>query len=245
MTTGGRPGPGTEPDLDLDDLKEAELRLTRTVDGLHGDDWGAPSLLPDWSRAHVVAHLALNGEALRDVLRGEVDHERVPMYESQERRDADIAELAAAEPAVLRERLLGTLTTFTEAVLAVPEETWERRFARVRGAEKTLPLRAIPVMRLRELEIHHADLGLGYSPDDWPQAFAELVVDGMVKRLDPENGFRVAPLDSAHSWDVDGVGDDPLVVTGPVRHVAWWLTGREPSPQVTSSRGALPAIGGW
>ena len=244
MTTGS-PGPHAEPDLDLDDLKEAELRLARTVDGLHRDDWAAPSLLPGWSRAHVVAHLALNGEALRDVLRGEVDHERVPMYESQEERDSDIAELAAAEPAELRERLLGTLTTFTEAVLAVPEEVWERRFPRVRGAEPTLPLRAIPVMRLREVEIHHADLGLGYSPDDWPQAFAELVVDGMVKRLDPADGFRVAPLDSTRSWDVAGVGEDPLVVTGPVRQMAWWLTGRAASPQVTSSRGELPAIGGW
>jgi maleylpyruvate isomerase len=243
MTTGGSADP--QPDLDLDDLKQAELRLTRTVDALRGDDWAAPSLLPDWTRAHVVAHLALNGEALRDVLRGEVDHDRVPMYESQERRDADIAELAAAEPSELRERLLGTLTTFTEAVLAVPEETWERRFARTRGAEPTLPLRAVPVMRMREIEIHHADLGLDYTPDDWTQPFAELVVEGMVKRLDPDAGFRVAPLDTPRSWDVDGVGDDPLVVTGPVRHVAWWLTGREPSPQVTSSRGALPTIGGW
>jgi maleylpyruvate isomerase len=76
MTTGGSADP--QPDLDLDDLKQAELRLTRTVDALRGDDWAAPSLLPDWTRAHVVAHLALNGEALRDVLRGEVDHDRVP-----------------------------------------------------------------------------------------------------------------------------------------------------------------------
>jgi maleylpyruvate isomerase len=232
-------------DLDLDDLAEAGQRLVRTVDGLRGDDWRAPSLLPGWTRAHVVAHLALNGEALRDVLRGEVDHERVPMYESQEQRDADIAELAAADPSELRERLLGTLTTFTEAVLAVPEETWGRRFARTRDVEARLPLRAVPVMRMREIEIHHADLDLGYSPDDWTQPFAELVVEGMVKRLDPEAGFRVAPLDTTRSWDVDGVGDDPLVVTGPVRHVAWWLTGREPSPQVTSSRGTLPSIGGW
>jgi maleylpyruvate isomerase len=231
-------------DLDLDDLAEAEQRLARSVDALHGDDWHAPSLLPGWSRAHVVAHVALNGEALRDVLRGEVDHERVPMYASQEQRDADIVELAAAEPSELRERLLATHTQFTEAALAVPEDVWERRFERTPGGQ-TLPLAVVPVMRLREIEIHHVDLDCAYSPDEWPQAFAELVVDGMVKRLDPEQGFRIAPLDTRNSWDVDGVGDDPVVVTGPVRQVAWWLTGREPSPQVTCSRGELPTIGGW
>lgn len=231
-------------DLDLDDLAEAERRLARTVDGLHGDDWQAPSLLPGWTRAHVVAHLALNGEALHDVLRGELEKEQVPMYESQESRDQDIADLAGAEPADLRKRLLTTLTQFTDALLAVPADGWEARFERTPGGQ-TLPLAAIPVMRLREVEIHHADLGCGYSPDDWPQAFAELVVDGMVKRLDPEHGFRVAPLDSQHTWDVGGVGEDVPAVTGPVRQVAWWLTGREASPQVTCSRGELPTIGGW
>ena len=56
--------------LEPDHLTEAGQRLVRTVDGFSGDDWSAPSLLPGWTRAHVVAHLALNGEALGGVLRG-------------------------------------------------------------------------------------------------------------------------------------------------------------------------------
>ncbi len=237
-------GPDGTQDLDLDDLAAAGQRLVRSVDGLHGDDWRAPSLLPGWSRAHVVAHLALNGEALRDVLRGVIEQDPVPMYASQEQRDADIEELAAAEPPELRERLLVTLTEFSDAALAVPHETWEGRFDRTPGGQ-SLPLLVAPVMRLREIEIHHVDLALDYSPDDWPQAFAELVVDGMVRRLELEEGFRIAPLDTPKTWDVDNTGDDPAVVTGPVAHVAWWLTGREPSPQVTCSRGDLPTIQSW
>ena len=46
----------------LEELQEATNRLIRTVDGFTGDDWDAPSGLPDWSRAHVVAHLALNAD---------------------------------------------------------------------------------------------------------------------------------------------------------------------------------------
>ena len=95
-----------DTDHHLAHLAEAGQRLVRSVDGLTGDDWSAPSLLPGWSRAHVVAHLALNGEGLGGVLRGEAERSPAPMYESQESRDDDIEELAGADHAELRERLL-------------------------------------------------------------------------------------------------------------------------------------------
>ncbi len=233
-----------EHPIDLDHLGEAGQRLTRTVDGLHADDWGADSLLPGWTRAHVVAHLALNGEALGDVLRGAVDHEQVPMYASQEARDTDIEKLSQAQAPVLRKRLLGSLTTFADAVRSVPDEVWGGRFERTPGGP-TFPLDAVPLMRVREIEIHHADLGLDYTADDWPLAFAEVVVGSMVRRLEPEPGFRVRPLDTERTWDVGAVGDEAMVVTGPVAHLAWWLTGRTPSAQVSASSGDLPTIGGW
>ena len=100
-------------------LVEAGQRLVRSVDRLSGDDWEAPSLLPDWSRAHVAAHLALNGEALAGVLGGEVDRASAPMYESPERRDGDIDELAAADHVEIRERLLASTVTVPEAVQAL------------------------------------------------------------------------------------------------------------------------------
>jgi len=233
-----------EHPIDLDHLARAGRRLARTVDGLHAGDWKADSLLPDWTRAHVVAHLALNGEALAGVLRGQADHEPVPMYASNESRDADIEELSRAEPSALRDRLLGSLTTFGEAVRSVPDDVWEGRFERTPGG-RAFPLDAVPLMRVREIEIHHADLGLGYTADDWPHAFAETVVGSMVRRLEPDEGFRVAPLDSEHTWEVGAIRDGGPVVTGPVAHVAWWLTGRTPSDQVSCSRGDLPTIGAW
>lgn len=231
--------------LQPDHLTDAGQRLVRTVDGFRGDDWSAPSLLPDWSRAHVVAHLALNGEALGGVLRGAADGEPVPMYPSQDARDTDIADLAAGDHAELRGRLLASLTTFEDAVVELPEEKWSGRFARTDADDPSFPLNAVPLMRVREIEVHHADLGAGYAADQWPTAFAETVVEGMVRRLDPETPFRVTPLDSEKSWDVGDVGDDAPVVTGPVAQVAWWLTGREPGDQVTCSRGVLPTIGAW
>lgn len=230
--------------LEPDHLTEAGQRLVRTVDGFTSDDWSAPSLLPGWSRAHVVAHLALNGEALHGVLHGVVEDDPVPMYGSQESRDTDIEALAGADPAGLRDRLLSVLTTFQDAVMAVPDDAWSGRFERTPGGQQ-LPLDALPLMRVREIEIHHADLGTGYTADQWPPRFAEVVIDGMVKRLDPDVNFRVTPLDSERTWDVGQIGDTTAVVTGPVAQLAWWLTGREPGDQVVCSRGELPTIGAW
>jgi maleylpyruvate isomerase len=232
------------PPLDAGHLAEAGQRLTRSVDALQGDDWSAPSLLPGWTRAHVVAHLALNGEALAAVLTGVIEGEPVPMYESQERRDTDIEELATADPAELRGRLLASLTTFLETAQAVPEDAWAGRFERTPDGPE-LPLDAVPLMRVREIEIHHVDLGVGYSPDDWPPAFAELVVSGMVKRLGPEPAFRITPLDGQRTWDVGATDDDSPMVTGPVAQLAWWLTGRPPGEQVHCSRGDLPPVPAW
>ncbi|NKE10618.1 MULTISPECIES: hypothetical protein [Kocuria] len=38
-------------------------------------------------------------------------------------------------------------------------------------ARDTYPVRGCPAHRLREIEMHHADLGIGYSPHDWPEAY--------------------------------------------------------------------------
>lgn len=227
-----------------EELAEAGHRLVRTVDGLQGNDWTGPSLLPGWSRAHVVAHLALNGEGLTGVLQGVAEGEPAPMYASPEGRDSDIEELARTSAADLRERLLASVTTFNDAVQAMPPDAWSGRFERTPGGP-SLPLDAVPLMRLREIEIHHADLGRGYSASDWTTRFAELVVDGMVRRLDHDPGFRIAPTDSSHTWDAGKVSEDPPVVVGPVTDLAWWLTGRRPSDRVSSSAGELPTIEGW
>ncbi|MGH3360968.1 MAG: maleylpyruvate isomerase N-terminal domain-containing protein, partial [Nocardioides sp.] len=156
---------------DLGLLQEADSRLVRTVDGFQGDDWVHPSGLPDWSRAHVVAHLALNAEALAGALHGIVEGEPAAMYASQEARDGDIADLAQGEASELRERLMGGCGLFTEAATAMTDEAWSAEIERVPGGP-TFRAASVPLMRLREVEIHHADLDAGYGIGDWPASFS-------------------------------------------------------------------------
>jgi len=238
-------------------LPEASQRLVRTVDGFQGEDWTAASLLPGWTRAHVVAHLGLNAAALSRALRGLVadeddqrdQHERAPrtMYDSDEQRDEDIALLAAQDPSELRATLMAETTILQEAVDAVPHDQWEARIERTPGG-RAMRAASVPGMRWRELEIHHADLDAGYSCADWTQDFAEHLLDAMAKRLRPEQAFEVKPLDSSRTWLLGDGGEAEYavpIVTGPAADLGWWLTGRPPSAALSCSRGELPSIEGW
>ena len=228
--------------LPLDLLREADQRLVRTVDGFEADDLAAPSLLPGWSRAHVVAHLALNGEALEGALDGLAAGQPTSMYASPEARDEDIAELAAAEPSELRARLLASTARFDAAVGGLPEDQWQARIERTPGGPSFAAHSAV-LMRLREVEIHHADLGAGYTHAEWEPAFAALLVDSMTGRPFPAP-FRVLARDLARTWEL-GEGEGGPTVTGDSRDLGWWLTGRGDGGRLTCDGDALPEVPAW
>ena len=58
------------PDSVVHLLESATRRLVRSVDAMTDDQFAEPSLLPGWTRGHVVAHLTLNAEGLAGALEG-------------------------------------------------------------------------------------------------------------------------------------------------------------------------------
>src|SRR6478752_6526855 len=153
------------PRPDPDTIARADRALVRTVDALSESQYDEPSQLPGWTRAHVVAHLTLNGEGLSGVLHGAHVGRPQPMYASLE---------------------------------AMHEADWEGRFERTPGGPD-FALRNVVLMRLREVEIHHADLGVGYTADDWPADFRAILLESMTKRPYPAP-FDVRPTDLDHTW---------------------------------------------
>jgi maleylpyruvate isomerase len=239
----------TESEIAAGLLGEASGRLLRTVDGFHGGDWSAPSGLPGWSRAHLVAHLALNAEALTRLLHRLVgDHAEPPtMYDSDQQRADDIRDLATADHREIRDRLLAGTTVLDDAIAAVPDELWPARAERTPSG-RTMRVDSVPGMRLRELEIHHADLEAGYSRSDWSETFAILLLNAMAKRPGPSARIEVRPDDVDGHWILGPEDDtdlDATVVTGPAADLGWWLTGRPAPDTLQCSRGGLPSIEGW
>lgn len=220
------------------DLTEATRRLVRTVDGLDDGAYAEPSGLPGWTRAHVLAHLALNAEGLAGALVGVAGGEPTTMYASDEARDGDIDELAKQEPAVVRDRLLAACTAFADAVAAMPEDAWAGELERTPGGRR-FPTALAPTMRLREVEIHHVDLDAGYTRADWSPDFSAALLDAAVERPG-QPAFVAAPTDLDRRWEVGAGGP---TVTGTVADLGWWVTGRGTGIGLTSDSDAVPTIG--
>ncbi len=234
------------PRPSADQISRADHTLVRTVDGFADADYTAASLLPNWTRAHVVAHLTLNAEALAGVLHGAHIGRPQPMYASPDARDSDIAELAAAGPAALRDRFLASTSQFSHELEAMHERDWDGRFERTPGGPD-FAVANVPLMRLREVEIHHADLGAGYSAADWPPEFQTLLLDSMTKRSYPAP-FSIRPTDLARTWHYGEVAPGSTggaVVTGTAAALGWWLTGRGAGEGLSADTEDLPDVESW
>lgn len=234
----------TSPDSTLDGLRASEQHLLRTVDSLAPEDWAEPSVLPDWTRAHVLAHLALNAEGLAGAVDGCARELVVPMYESAERRAADIEDLAQADPAEIRERVFAAGQALREALGLLDQDQWSRGFPRVRDGGM-IALTSVPSMRRREVEIHHADLLAGYRPSAWPADFRTELLDVVtVDHADSPD----SPAFAVHASDLDRtwtVGADDPVVEGSGADLGWWLVGRGSGQGLTCTTGDLPRLGPW
>ncbi|HZC40516.1 MAG TPA: maleylpyruvate isomerase N-terminal domain-containing protein, partial [Streptosporangiaceae bacterium] len=75
---------------ELAGIQHATGRLLDTIAGLTEAQARAPSLLPGWTRAHVLTHIARNADGLANLLRWARTGTQTPMYASAGARDADI-----------------------------------------------------------------------------------------------------------------------------------------------------------
>ncbi len=226
----------------MTDIEAATDRLLATAGRLRDDEWPAPTECAGWGRAHVLAHLALNAEGLAGAVRGLLEGRPTQMYASDTARDADIETLAAQPASTIRDRLRASAETFAEAVAGVPGLAPDATFERTPGG-RTMLARGVPFLRLREVEIHHADLRAGYTHADWPQETAVRIFEHDAERYDGPP-LTADATDLGRTYALGSPGDDDPVVSGPVSALAWWLTGRDPGDLLTSTTGAEPEMEG-
>jgi maleylpyruvate isomerase len=235
-----------DPLVLLTDVDRATEQLLRTASDLEPAAVGQPSLLPGWTVGHVLTHVARNAEALTNLLTwARTGVETLP-YASAEARDAGIEDGAARPLREQIEDIRATHEKFADAGAAMPAAAWTFPLEFIGQ-----PAAGVPWARLREVEVHHVDLGLAaYTPGDWSDAFALRLLREIVSTAgDKWPAMVLRPFGTETPLTIgssSGSSAAAPVVGGPTKSLAAWLAGRGDGTDLTvSPDGELPKPARW
>jgi maleylpyruvate isomerase len=229
----------------LPHLQETVAATTRYLDALttlDDPDLRADSLLPGWSRGHVVTHVARNADGLRNLLVWARTGVETPQYPSWEQRNTDIDSESGRTAGELLADSREAAERFAEEVARLSAEHWEAPVRMFSGPDP-LPARNVLRSRRTEVEVHHADLGIGYTAADWPEDFSRMLVGRVQQDRADGPSLVLSATDVEGLWKV-GPGPGPEI-SGPLADLAWWLIGRGDGAGLVSSSGELPRLGKW
>lgn len=236
-----------DPLVLLPELDRATDRLLRTAEALDDDALKGPSLLPGWTRGHVLTHLARNADSYVNLLTWARTGTRTPGYPSAEAREAGIQEGAARPLAEQLEDLRAASTRLAEAGAQMPADAWGAIIERTGGRKS--PAATCVWGRLREVEVHHVDLDAGYKAGDWPEAFSQHLLREVVSDLSAATGVTplvLRPTELRHDLTIGQVERDTPVVAGPAYELAAWLAGRSSGVDLNATpEGPLPTPPAW
>jgi maleylpyruvate isomerase len=233
----------------LDRLAAATDRVVATATALSDAQARGPSLLPGWSRGHVLTHLARNADGMVNLLRWARTGTQTPMYASAESRAADIEAGAGRPAAGLAADVRESAAALAAEAASMPGDAWTAQVRALNGP----PFPALGVLerRLSEVEIHHVDVAAGYSPADWPEDFLSealpRVAGSFAGRDDvppcvawaegAKDSFRLGP---------EQAGTPAVIINGQPADLLAWLLGRGDGAGLTLARGdALPELPPW
>lgn len=240
----------TEP---LTAVREGEQALTTVISAVENASEAAltaPSVLPGWTRGHVLAHIDGIGRALARQLEHAARGSTIEVYDGgQAGRDAAIEAGATRS----RGEHVAALTEVRELHRTLwPGEESLVWFAPVTYRDGTVV--DVALAWWREVSIHLVDLDLGVTPDQvWSQALQEHLLDFLSVRLPAGGLIELDAFEPGVRYVVAAApGAEqtaPVTVTGPLTSITGWLAGREvhPLPLATSAGETvdLPALGPW
>jgi len=213
-----------------------------------GDDaFRAPSMLPGWSRAHVLSHLARNADGMVNLLEWARTGVVTPAYASAEARNADIEKGASRTPTEIRDDVIASSDRLAAVVRDLPEAAWAALVTNVQG--RVIRASAVPWIRAREMWIHAVDLDAGASFADMPGPMVNaLLVDACEAMGRKPECPALRLVDGDRVWPVSEPeeGATAVVVTGEAPEIAAWFLGRSKG-KLLRADGArkLPALPPW
>jgi maleylpyruvate isomerase len=151
----------------------AHQLLLQDVHRLTDEDVRRPSLLPDWSIAHVLAHLARNADSHTRMLRAAAGGEIADQYVGGVAgRAADIEQWAGRSAGDIAADLGRAVDELERCWATAANGAWQGHGRLTTG--QVTPTDDLPFRRWREVVVHHHDLGLDYSWADWPAGYVRV-----------------------------------------------------------------------
>jgi maleylpyruvate isomerase len=232
----------------VEDCQAAGSVLRSVVEGLDEPDIRASSDLPDWTRAHVLAHLTNVGDGAARQVEYAARDELVDFYDGgKPGRDAAIEAGAAVSLTERRSQVHRMLNRLEAMWPASDSPLWGQRVLYRDGTVADVLL-----TWWREIRVHLVDLGVGIGADTWTDAFCRHLLEFLTPRLPsdspvelrftdagpgPSPGLSPSPGVAAGAGDPSG---DSLVIEGGLRDVAMWLAGRIPRQRPAARFGGRP-----
>jgi maleylpyruvate isomerase len=155
----------------LDGARASHSALIAGLGELDDKAAHGPSLLPGWTRGHVLTHLARNADSNTGIFLAAQRGEVVAQYPGgNEQRSHDIEAGSGRSAAELAIDVESTIVRLEAAWASTPDEVWETGTGRS-GSRGEVSLAEWVFSRWRETEVHHADVGLGYTWARWPSRY--------------------------------------------------------------------------
>jgi maleylpyruvate isomerase len=164
---------GRQLNVHVEGCSAAHQRLLADVEAFDETWVRGDSLLPGWSRAHVLTHLARNAEGLTRLLEHANRGEIADQYPGGAAARNEAIELGSLRS--MREILddLRARTWALEAAwVAMTADGWQGQGRLSSGV--VIGVREVPFRRWREVEVHHADLGGAFTWSNWSPAYVRL-----------------------------------------------------------------------
>lgn len=200
--------------------------FARKLNELADTELDSGSLLPGWTRRHIVAHVGYNARAIARLIEWAATGVETPMYPSPEARNHEIEFGATLSPIALRNLFDHSAVHLNVEWRDLPADAWHHKVKTAQG--RIVPAEETVWMRTREVWMHAVDLNNGATFSDIPAPVLERLLEditGAWKTRGTDVGLlvKVTGADSAFG---DTSAIDPTIITGPLPAVVEWAAGR-------------------
>lgn len=235
------------PDLPAEDarvavhaIRRASKTLLDQVEGLNHESAQAPSLLPSWSRANLMTHLAYVGRALVRMTDEALSKGAASTYPGGPSERAESIKRGNHLPTdLLRKELSVAVEELDRMWSALTEADWESRL--ILNEQHNVQLTRLLMLRWMEVEVHSSDFGLtgpDFEVSDlFVAAALPLRIDWLVQfhrnRADSDHSVRGAwhlrATDSREAWTVNTSNPkEECTIEGSDHDLLGFLLGRVP-----------------